>query len=314
MRRSGESELRRQLGLNGSSGPGELLRLLYGLGRQSASGVLTLTPMPSHDSTRAGVNRPDPPVDGKIRPLGKPPSHGRGEVFVLRRGAAVCGIGDPARRALSTRLARCVAEPALSVELDSVMAYPPGALHRVLLTGWVREFLEAQLDAGLADVVVRDLGHRRLAVRADRAPEPADEADRRMLAALAEPRRLDEIWPLARVPRFRLLAFLHFLRTVDALDVRIGAEARSADGRSNSEPRACAFSGPAPVLRDPRRRAALALLGVDDAADLPAVKRAYRQLARTLHPDLHPGADEPRRRLLEQRFVELTAAYETVAK
>ena len=46
-----------------------------------------------------------------------------------------------------------------------------------------------------------------------------DESDRRMLAAMAQPRRLDQIWPLARTPRFRLLAFLHFLRTVGALSL-----------------------------------------------------------------------------------------------
>jgi molecular chaperone DnaJ len=54
------------------------------------------------------------------------------------------------------------------------------------------------------------------------------------------------------------------------------------------------------------------LLGVDLAADPETIKRAYRRLARTLHPDLQPEADEPRRRTLERRFAEVTAAYEAL--
>ena len=54
------------------------------------------------------------------------------------------------------------------------------------------------------------------------------------------------------------------------------------------------------------------LLGVDDATDLDAIKRAYRRLARALHPDLQPGADALRRQALERRFAEVTAAYEAL--
>ena len=54
------------------------------------------------------------------------------------------------------------------------------------------------------------------------------------------------------------------------------------------------------------------VLGLDGNADAGDVKRAYRRLARSLHPDLQPGADDERRRLLERRFAELTAAYEAL--
>src|SRR5256885_968568 len=74
---------------------------------------------------------------------------------------------------------------------------------------------------------------------------PQGDADRGWLAAMAHPRRLDQIWPLARTPRFRLLAFVHFLRSVDAVDTQGVVEPIRA-----------------PML-DPRRIAALALLGVD---------------------------------------------------
>lgn len=258
MRSPIEPELRRRLGR------GELVRLIYRLGRQTASGVLTAT---------ARGARP--------------------EVFVLRRGAAVCADGELARRGLIGRLARVVAEPTIDAAFDGgVTAYPPGAVHQVPLAGWVRSHLEAQLDAALAEALVRELAGRRLTVRAELAPEPLDEADRRMLAALGHPRRLDQIWPLARTPKYRLLAFVHFLRAVEALE-SVGAVAE-------------------PSPPDPRRAAALRLLGVDAAADLDEVKRAYRRLARALHPDLHPELDDQRRRTLERRFAEVTAAYDTL--
>ena len=223
----------------------------------------------------------------------------RPEVYVLRRGATVCGEGEPARRALRQRLARSVAEPALVASFDGgVTAYPPGAVHQVSLAGWVRSHLESQLDAALADRMVRELAGTRLALRRELAPEPLDEADRRMVAALAEPRRLDEIWPLARVPRFRLLAFVHFARSTGAL---VGPEPRATPP----------WIAPLTAI-EARRRAALRLLEIDGAADAETVKRAYRRLARALHPDLQPEADDRRRRLLERRFAEVTAAYDAL--
>jgi len=231
------------------------VRLLYRLGRQAASGVLTLAP-----------------------PAARP------EVYVLRRGAAVCGDGELAKRALMARLARSVAEPSTTGAFDSgVTAYPPGAAHQVAIAG------------------------RRLALRAELAPEALDDADRRMVAALAVPRRLDDLWSLARTPRFRLLAFVHFLGAVGALVADPAAEQTAGRGPGNAPH----HESRAPAL-DPRRRAALQLLGVDPGADADTVKRAYRRLARALHPDLQPGADDQRRRTLERRFAEVTAAYEAL--
>ncbi len=177
-----------------------------------------------------------------------------------------------------------------------VAAYPPGATNQVSLTGWARHHLEQQLDGTLAEALVRELAGVRLSLRTELQPEAVDEADRRMLAAMAIPRRLDQIWPLARTPRFRLLAFIHFLRGVDALEA-VGVVAEK--------------SGPNRVV-DARRQAALRLLGIEDGADLETVKRAYRQLARALHPDLQPEADHHQRRTLERQFAEVTAAYEAL--
>jgi hypothetical protein len=63
---------------------------------------------------------------------------------------------------------------------------------------------------------------------------------------------------------------------------------------------------------DPKHVAALRVLGVDPSADAIAIKRAYRQLARSYHPDLHPQASDAERRALAERFVEVTAAYQTL--
>jgi DnaJ-domain-containing protein 1 len=247
---------------------GELVRLLYRLGHQGASGVLTLT------------------------------AHlGRAEIFVLRRGHVMVGEGEVAKRALVARLVRLVALDDMSCMFEyGVTAYPPGAANQISLVGWTRTHLESQLDGMLAEVLVKELAGVRLALRTELAPLPADEADRRMLAAMAIPRRLDQIWPLARTPRFRLLAFLHFLRSVDALEgVGVVAE-RSAPHR----------------VVDVRRARALEMLGIEEGSDLETVKRAYRRLARSLHPDLQPDADAMRKKLLERKFAEVTAAYEAL--
>jgi DnaJ-domain-containing protein 1 len=252
-------------------GRGELVRWLYRLGRQGGSGILTLTPTGSR----------------------------RGEVFVLRRGAVVVADGELARRTLVARLARLVALDDLALEFEGgVTAYPPGTQHQVPLAAWARAHLEAQLDSVLADVLVRQLAGVRLMVRPEVAPDPAlcDETDLRMLAAMAQPRRLEQICSLARTPRFRLLAFLHFLRAVDALDAEGVVAEKSAPTR----------------IVDSRRASASRVLGLPEDADLDAIKRAYRRLARDLHPDLQPDADDTRRRALERRFAEVTAAYEAL--
>jgi DnaJ-class molecular chaperone len=54
------------------------------------------------------------------------------------------------------------------------------------------------------------------------------------------------------------------------------------------------------------------VLGVDDPGDPDAIKRAYRRLARAVHPDLQPGVEDAQRRRLEHQFAELTAAYEAL--
>ena len=246
---------------------GELVRFVYRLGRASASGVLAIT------------------------------TGQRSETFVLRRGHVVVGEAELARKPPLARLARLAAQD-VTVAFEGGVSgvLPIRATHGIALVAWTRAHLEAQLDCALAETIVRELAGVRIVVRPEFAPDAHDEADRRMLIAMSQPRRLDQIWPLARTPRFRLLAFVHFLRTVDGLEVEGIVAERSAPVRAV----------------DPRRTAALRLLGIDDSADPGAVKRAYRRLARALHPDLQPGLDTSRRRALEHRFAEVTAAYESL--
>jgi molecular chaperone DnaJ len=54
------------------------------------------------------------------------------------------------------------------------------------------------------------------------------------------------------------------------------------------------------------------MLGLAPGARPEEIKRAYRQLARSLHPDTHPHATDSERRALQARFSELTDAYRTL--
>jgi len=51
------------------------------------------------------------------------------------------------------------------------------------------------------------------------------------------------------------------------------------------------------------------VLGLPPGAQVDEIKRAYRRLARTVHPDMHPSASDDERRALQARFVEITHAY-----
>lgn len=247
----------------------ELVPFLYRLGRSTASGLLTLT---TSTSTR-------------------------GEVFVLRRGGIVVPDGELAKRAAMARLQRLAPiDGVVAIFEGGTSAAPPGVQESVNLATWARQHLEAQLDNTLAEALLRELAGIRLALKPAHAPLAVDDSDRRMISALAQPRRLDQIWPLARTPRFRLLAFIHFLRAIDAIEHQGVA----------------ASLGAPPPLVDRRARAAQ-LLGVRDDDDRDTVKRAYRRLARTIHPDLQPSIEAAQRRELERRFADLTAAYEMLA-
>ncbi len=66
-----------------------------------------------------------------------------------------------------------------------------------------------------------------------------------------------------------------------------------------------------PPSFDPRS-SAWRVLGVSPGADATEIKRAYRRLARSCHPDMHPHATDTERRALSERFAAVTEAYRTL--
>jgi hypothetical protein len=105
--------------------------------------------------------------------------------------------------------------------------------------------------------------------------------ERALVAYLARPRTLAEIEAARLSGAPRTLALLAFLEAVGALSVDA----------------------------DLTRLEALALLELGDGASADDVKRAYRRLARSLHPDAHPSAAAAELRELERRFADVVAAY-----
>jgi DnaJ-domain-containing protein 1 len=246
--------------------PGEFVRLVYRLGRAGATGVLTVE------------------------------TEARRQVLILRRGYLMTSEIDALGRQAAQRLARLAAANSVHAHFDGgTSAYPPGAIQRQFPVAiWARKHLEAQVDAPRAHQLIARLAGVRLSVRAELAPDPAtcDASDVRILAAMRQPRRLDQIWPIARTPRFRLLSFIHFLDAAGALVCDGVAAPATVQTRTDSE--------------------AHRTLGVSGDADRESVKRAYRRLARALHPDLHPNASDERRRSLERKMADVTEAYRSL--
>jgi len=102
-----------------------------------------------------------------------------------------------------------------------------------------------------------------------------------------------------------LVAMLATARTFEELDrAGVTPPARVA--------RLCAFLeavGALSVESELSLASAYALLEVADGSNPEEVKRAYRRLARALHPDVHPNASPEELRELERRFAAVSAAY-----
>jgi len=77
-------------------------------------------------------------------------------------------------------------------------------------------------------------------------------------------------------------------------------------GRRRTRERAAASPQPPARVRD---TANWRVLGLAPGASETEIKRAYRRLARSVHPDLHPDASPEERRALEVQFSEITSAY-----
>ncbi len=217
--------------------------------------------------------------------------HGPGGRVLRARGAISEQDLDCAlRRQAELRLDRLVAA-AGSYRFDPNAAAPSAqkSARPFALAAWARRRVETRFDSAHALALATELAQGHLVLRRDLAPEDGDDTDRRILDALATPRSLADIAAAARAPRLRLLSFIAFLRAVGALEVE-----------------------PVRPRVSPARREAGQLLGVDPAADRDTIKRAFRQLARLRHPDMHPSASHERRRALETEFARLTSAYKAL--
>jgi len=112
-------------------------------------------------------------------------------------------------------------------------------------------------------------------------PSCVGHDERPLVAFLGRPRATDEIDAANLCPPARAARLLSFLYAVGAL-------------RFQPAP------APASVYR---------MLELPEGATVDEVKRAYRRLARELHPDRHPSAAPEDLRDLERRFAEVSAAY-----
>lgn len=105
--------------------------------------------------------------------------------------------------------------------------------------------------------------------------------ERPLVALLASPRTLEELERAQVSPPGRVARLCAFLEAVGALSVESELSVASA----------------------------YALLELGEGASADEIKRAYRRLARALHPDVHPNASPDELRELERRFAAVSAAY-----
>ncbi len=247
---------------------GEFVRYCYRLGLREATGVLSIQLTPS-----------------------------RAELLILRRGQVFTRDSDALGRETRLRLER-ISSSSCTVHFDGgLAAYPPSLGRPFSLTQWARQHLESQMDSARAQDLVRQLAGVRLSIQSDKLPADLDATDQRILAAMSVPRRLDQIWPLARTPRFRLLCFVHFLRS-------IGAVRESGVAAAHLRP---------PIGSPKRKAEAMRTLGLAGDSNSPIdrqeVKRAYRKLARALHPDLNSAQSHAKQQRFERQLVHVNSAY-----
>ncbi len=81
-------------------------------------------------------------------------------------------------------------------------------------------------------------------------------------------------------------------------------------GRRRARDRDAKTQTPTPAPS--RDSSAYTLLGVERDADAAEIRRAFRRLARELHPDRHPEASEGERRALALKFAQVAAAYQAL--
>lgn len=217
-----------------------------------------------------------------------------------------------------------------------------GQAHRAHATGTIELLEESRgrthrvhLSRGLVTAVELDGASRRLAeVLRDQGEIDERVASRSVLRAMTSRRLLGEVLVrdfavptevIDRAVRKQLVLRLGALDSIadarisfrvtvrppkealsmDALDPRefLAGRKRARDRNPSQTPRLAETRPPASAYR---------LLGVDERAEPAEIRRAFRQVARKLHPDAHPHASDEERRALESQLAQVTAAYQTL--
>lgn len=217
-----------------------------------------------------------------------------------------------------------------------------GQAYRARSTGTIELLEESRgrthrvhLLQGRVTAVELDGASRRLAeVLRDQGVIDEGVASRSVLRAMTSRRLLGEVLvrdfavPTAVIDRAVRKQLVLRLGALDALtDARVSfrvtvrppKEALSADaldpkdflsGRKRARDRGQPQTPRPAEIRRPE--GAYRLLGVGVGADPSEIRRAFRRLARTLHPDLHPHATPEERRHMESQLAQVTAAYQTL--
>ncbi|MEO7564991.1 MAG: DnaJ domain-containing protein, partial [Sphingomicrobium sp.] len=88
---------------------------------------------------------------------------------------------------------------------------------------------------------------------------------------------------------------------------RAADEARDSKGFNHAQH--WGWGGPGDGSRSREEMRALSILEIDSDAEYPAIKAAYRRLAKDNHPDLKPGDADA-----ATRFTQVKAAYDVLSK
>jgi hypothetical protein len=203
------------------------------------------------------------------------------------------------------------------------LAEERGRVHRVyLVQGLVAAVDVEEATAPLAEILRRDQAADDQVIRQS------------LLRAMTSRRLLGEVLVddfrvapsvVGRALRQQILSRLALLERIVDARVSFRVAVRAPRGALGS--RAGGPLGPKEFLHGRRRareragHVALAssddgsawqVLGVQPGTRAEEIRRAFRRLARELHPDLHPKATDEERRALSLRFAEVSEAYRTL--
>ena len=67
------------------------------------------------------------------------------------------------------------------------------------------------------------------------------------------------------------------------------------------------------ALEQSKKKNYYKILGIPRNADKAAIKKAYRTLAMTMHPDRHPDLVDEEKKRMEARFADVGEAYEVLS-